>query len=134
MNNLASAIITASRSNEHIQQAHAWAIKGLEVAEQTRQGLTSKLANPTCDRACAALQFNLGRLYEVDNLSSASLPYSSQMQGELDRAIQHFEIALKRAQHANYVEGVQEANHALLKLRLRLVSKPFRPLLEGNRE
>ncbi|KZV98096.1 hypothetical protein EXIGLDRAFT_728925 [Exidia glandulosa HHB12029] len=106
MNNLAEAIVSQQPTKEHVEQARAWAGKGIAVAEKARRELKGDEAQ-TCDRSCAVLLFNLGQL--------------SEMLGDVKSAQDFFVKARARALDARFGEGAEQAASALMRIKVQLM-------------
>lgn len=118
MNNLAEVLVARRPAPERLEQARAWAAKGIAVSDKARAELAGDAAQ-TCQRTCAVLLFNLGQLHEVRSPPSAwQLLTLAQMLGDVASARAFFAQSRARAIEANFVEGTQQASGALMRIGL----------------
>ncbi|CAE6408119.1 unnamed protein product [Rhizoctonia solani] len=107
MNNLAELFASPSASRKaNIEQATAWAKKGLAVAQKARGEITPNLSKTsaddplmTCESVLAVLMYNLGMLSEQKN--------------DVAGAKVLFKQALDRSKDAGFEEGEVEAQKAI---------------------
>jgi len=99
MNSISEVLVKTNARGETLDQAMAWANKGLEVIEKVKDG--------SCGPTCSALLFNIGSLFE--------------MQRKPEQAVIYFEKALKHSGDIQFPDGVNEAETALTRIRTAVV-------------
>ncbi|KAG8741943.1 hypothetical protein FRC10_002254 [Ceratobasidium sp. 414] len=108
MNNLAEIFATPTSSRKaNIEQATAWAKKGLAVAQKARGEIVPSASKkpssddptPICDSVLAVLVYNLGML--------------SEKKGDMKGAQVFFAQALDQSVGAGFKEGKVEAERAI---------------------
>lgn len=66
MTNISRILIQDTPSSERLEQAKQWTIKGLELAEKSRQATKTEME---CERVLAVSFYNLGVILEVSHLN-----------------------------------------------------------------